>query len=96
MGGVTHIQVQALLCFEDGMSVTISTPMFKKDIRNGDFFSKELTEQIIAEAGQGLASVVEHEGLEQMHYDIKRAHEKATTPRKNHMQPGYGDDFSPN
>ena len=96
MIGVTHVQVQAALHFDDGYTITLATPIWQKDIRDGDYFSQELIETILTDAGVGLAETLNKEGLDKIHYNIKQQQQKTQTPRKNHANPTYYDDFSNN
>lgn len=92
MAGVTNIQVQAALHFDDGYALTISTPLWKKDIRTGDYFSDDLTQQILQEAGQALASIVEHHKLSGLRGVIQAQIEAKQDRRK----PKPSDPFSIN
>lgn len=81
MAGVTRIQVTATLQYDDGYVVTIGTPLMKKDIRHGDFFSDDLTQQIIQNSGEMLAAIIDQKKLTGLYMQAKN-HMKSREPKK--------------
>lgn len=84
MTDVMNMQVHATLHFDDGYVVTISTPIFSRDIRNGFFIDDEITQHILRSAGEGLANVVEEKTLEEIH---KGAENHFNNPPKENRNP---------
>lgn len=56
---VKHMQISANLYFDDGFVVTISSPVFTKDIRHGDTFSDEQIEEFFQAGGESMAMMVQ-------------------------------------
>ncbi len=80
MAGVTHIQMLANLRFDDGNVVTIHTPVWNKDIRNGDLFSEEEIRNIVEQCGMGLSELIGEKTINGIHATIKH------NEYKNQMQ----------
>jgi hypothetical protein len=95
MAGVTHIQVTTTLHFSDGYVVTLATPLWHKDIRTGDFFSNELTCEVVQNGGRALAEMIEQTTLQGIHH-AAIARDAKQTPLPNRIRPGPFDSFSLN
>ncbi len=80
MPGVIAIQTQTALYFDNGFVVTFESPMFKKDIRTGDYFSDELIGEILTGSAISLAQSIEERTALTIYKEIKAAKANAGKP----------------
>jgi hypothetical protein len=66
MVGVTHIQVQVTLQADDGNSITLSSPVFKKDMRDGDLFPDIQIAAVIHQTCEKMAEMVVEKGWKKL------------------------------
>lgn len=92
MAGLTNIQVTAALHFDNGIVITIATPVWHKDIRDGDFFMQDEAIGIINHSGEALAQMIEEKSLDSLYMLVNERINEAEGKRK----PRFGDNFSLN
>jgi hypothetical protein len=92
MHGVKYIKVSAELHFDDEIVVNIATPLLKKDIRRGDYFSDEEVQALIDVGGHNLSKLVAMKTLAGLYKIAKGGSE----PPKDQRPPRWNDPFSMN
>jgi hypothetical protein len=80
MPGVTHIQVQTVLYFDDGFVVTLTSPVMGKDIRRGDYFPDEEIAEIVSGCGAHMAQIIEKKTAIRMHNETRAYKDSAGRP----------------
>lgn len=70
MHGITHVQLTINLGYEDGLSVSIATPVWRKDIRQGDFFADDEIENILTFSAVDVSNMVRDKTQEAIHKSI--------------------------
>lgn len=94
MPGVKGIQMQASLIYEDDYVITIGTPVWSKDIRDGDLFTEEQIKEVITGSGEALSEIVEREGTAGMYKEMQK---RCNPPQPVDIRkPKAGDGFSLN
>jgi len=92
--GVTHVQLSFNLSFEDGYIVTVSSPNWTKDIRQGSYFSDAEVEEILAHASYEIAQLVAHKTLRGLR--AESIAEPDGQKGKRHPKNSFGIRFSDN
>lgn len=80
MANVKQVQLTANMLYDDGYVVTISTPIWVKDIRHGDAFSDEQLEEIMCAGGEGMAQLIHETTAAQFHREAKAAMSEKIMP----------------
>ncbi len=78
--GVTGVQIVTAFQFDDGNVMLLKSPAFKKDIRDGDFFSDEQTAELLSGFGNALAEMVETKTMAVMRRESQTAMEQEGRP----------------
>lgn len=71
MPGVTQIQVQASIQFDDGNVITLQSPSWKKDIRQGDYFPDDQIAEIITLTGECIAELLKEKTSRKLYTELK-------------------------
>ena len=69
--GVKHIRIQADLVFDNDYVVSLSSPVWTKDIREGLCFSDEQISDILAGTGMCLAEIIEKKTSTRIYSETK-------------------------
>ena len=67
MTGLKNVQVTTTLYYEDGVVVTFATPMYGKDIRQGELYTEDDVTEIITESADCLSELIVEQKLKSFH-----------------------------
>lgn len=71
MVGVTHVQIQLLLRYDDGNVITLSSPTISKNIRDGDVFKDEEIVECLQFTDIELAKVIEEKTTKRIFQEMQ-------------------------